>query len=299
MKINSYPKVFALGHSAIKDLFEDEVIIQEKVDGSQFSFCKTDDGQTYFKSHHCEVFEGDNSMFQQAVIAVGNIADKLKTNWIYRGEYLRTQHHNVLNYNRVPKNYIIIFDINIGLEDYLRPNDVKEEANLIGFEAVPTFFKGKIVNFEQLKELLNEQSCLGGTKVEGIVIKNYNRFGRDKHCLMGKWVKEEMKEKISKGGNKDKSHKDVLTLIGNQYRTEAKWHKAIQHLSEQGLLVNEPKDIGLLLKEIHQDTLEECKEEIKEQLFKWGWKKIAKIISAGFPEWYKEQLAKRQFNEKN
>lgn len=34
----SYPKVYNLGHSAIKDLFHDEVVIQEKLDGSQFSF---------------------------------------------------------------------------------------------------------------------------------------------------------------------------------------------------------------------------------------------------------------------
>lgn len=295
MLLNSYPKVFSIGHAAISELFEDDVIIQEKIDGSQFSWCKTEDGELHFKSHHKEVFDGDNSMFKEALEAVKNVQDKLHPNWVYRGEYLRTPHQNVLNYSRIPKNHIIIFDINIGLEHYLRYENIVVEANKLDFEVVSAFFEGKVNNFEQLKSFLEKESILGGTKIEGIVIKNYSRFGKDKHCLMGKWVKEEMKESISKGG-KTKGGKDIFTEIGLSLKTEAKWLKAIQHLREQGLLVNEPKDIGILLKEINEDTLSECKEEIQEKLFKWGWKHIARIVSAGFPSWYKEYLAKQQFN---
>lgn len=36
--LNSYPKVYALGHPALAGLFDGPVIVQEKVDGSQFSF---------------------------------------------------------------------------------------------------------------------------------------------------------------------------------------------------------------------------------------------------------------------
>lgn len=297
MKLSSYPKVFNLGHKAIEDLLKDDVIVQEKVDGSQFSWCKTADGILHFKSHHKEVYDGDSSMFDEALVSVKAVADKPKPGWIYRGEYLRIPHHNVLTYGRIPANHIIIFDITIGLEEYLPYYEVEKEAKRLGFEVVPIFFQGKITDFEQLKELLETESCLGGTKIEGVVIKNYYRFGRDKHCLMGKWVKEEMKEKISKGGE-TKSHKDILTVLGVKYRTEARWFKAIQHLREQGLLVDEPKDIGILIKEINNDVLVEEQEEIKEAVFKWAWKSISRIITAGFPEFYKEFLAKRQFAEK-
>lgn len=294
MLINSYPKVFNLGHSAITELFEDEVVIQEKIDGSQFSFCKTADGQLHFKSHHKEVFDGDNSMFKEAVEAVKNTQDKLKVGWIYRGEYLQKPKHNVLCYNRVPQNNIIIFDINDSLENYLTPIEVDYRADELGFEYVPTFHVGKIDNFEQLKELLETESCLGGTKIEGIVIKNYYRYGRDKKVLMGKWVKEEMKEKIQKG-SRSKGGKDIITEIGLSLKTKARWLKAVQHLQELGLLTNEPKDIGPLLRRVNEDIIEEEKEAIKEQVFKWAWKKIARIATAGLPEWYKEQLAKKQF----
>lgn len=44
-------------------------------------------------------------------------------------------------------------------------------------------------------------------------------------------------------------------------------------------------------------TLAECHEEIKEQLFKWAWKSISRQVTAGFPEFYKDLLAKKQFEE--
>lgn len=36
--IPSYPKIYNLGHDAINNLFESQVEISEKLDGSQFSF---------------------------------------------------------------------------------------------------------------------------------------------------------------------------------------------------------------------------------------------------------------------
>ena len=35
---HSFPSVYAVGHAALADLFLDDVIVEEKVDGSQFSF---------------------------------------------------------------------------------------------------------------------------------------------------------------------------------------------------------------------------------------------------------------------
>lgn len=298
MKIWSYPSIYQLGHSAITNLFDGNVVIQEKLDGGQFSWLKDEQGNLHFRSHHAEVFDGSNSMFQEGVDVVKAITSKLTPNWIYRGEFLSKPKHNVLCYNRIPNNHIYLFDINIGLEQYLDFGNVIQEANKLGFEPVKTIFceKGEFINFEYLKTLLDTESILGGTKIEGLVIKNYERFGKDKHCLMGKYVTEKMKEKIQ-GANKGTSGSDIITEIGLSLKTEARWLKAVQHLSERGLLVNEPKDIGILMKEINLDVLKEEKDEIKEQLFKWCWPKISRIIAAGCPEWYKERLAKIQFEK--
>jgi len=298
MKINSYPSVYALGHAAIANLFEGNVIIQEKIDGSQFSWMIDDSGCLHFRSHHAEIFDGSNTMFNEGIEAIKEVADELCPNWVYRGEYLRKPKHNVLTYSRIPDNHIYLFDINIGLEQYCDRKSVYTEAMGLDFEPVKTIYEGdgSKVDFEYLKSLLDTESILGGTKIEGLIIKNYEQFGKDKHCLMGKWVKEEMKERMSKGGGKF-NHKDIIFTIVQSLRTEARWQKAIQHLGEQELLVNEPKDIGLLMKEINLDVLKEETDYIKDKLFKQFWPQISRMITGGFPEWYKECLAKQQFNK--
>ena len=43
------------------------------------------------------------------------------------------------------------------------------------------------------------------------------------------------------------------------------------------------------------DIRAECEDEIKEALFKWAWPEIQRQVTKGMPEWYKEQLAKSQF----
>ncbi|KKK80799.1 hypothetical protein LCGC14_2819850, partial [marine sediment metagenome] len=37
-KLRSYGKVYNIGHAAVVELFDDEVTVEEKIDGSQFSF---------------------------------------------------------------------------------------------------------------------------------------------------------------------------------------------------------------------------------------------------------------------
>jgi len=295
--MNSYPKIYALGHAAISELLLDYVVVQEKVDGSQFSFGVLD-GELQFKSRKCNLhIEDDTNMFHDGIVAISEIKDKLHPGWTYRGEYLRRPKHNAITYNRIPKRCVIIFDINPGLEHYLLPHEVYDECLRLGLEMVPTFCSRKIDNFDTLKELLDQTSVLGGSKVEGIVIKNYHRFGKDKKVLMGKWVREEFKEAMRSNPGGAKSSMDILMQIATKYKTEARWEKAVQHLRDDGRLTNEPKDIGPLIKEVREDVIAEEGDAIKEELFAWAKKKILPYVTGGLPEWYKEKLAKRQFGD--
>ena len=56
-----------------------------------------------------------------------------------------------------------------------------------------------------------------------------------------------------------------------------------------------PKDIGPLMVEIKGDTLAEEEDYIKEQLYSWALPTLSRKLGQGFPEWYKEQLAAKQF----
>lgn len=290
----SYPKVWSLGHSGIKELLFDEVIVEEKVDGSQFSFGRFD-GVLHCKSKGAEInIEYPEKMFSNAVEVVKNLP--LADGFTYRAEYLKTPKHNVLAYDRIPKDHLIIFDISTGIEDYLSYNGKKEEAQRLGLECVPVLFSGKIEDPSAIVELLNTISVLGGQKVEGIVIKNYTRFGIDKKILIGKYVSEAFKEVHGaewKEANPTKT--DVIAHLIASYKTPARWNKAIQHLKEAGKLTQSPKDIGLLIREVQDDIEGEEKEEIKNKLYANAIQHIKRGVVGGLPEYYKEHLVKEQF----
>jgi hypothetical protein len=290
----SYPKVWALGHSGIKELLFDEVIVEEKIDGSQFSFGRFD-GVLHCKSKGAEInIEYPEKMFSNAVDVVKKL--DLTDGFTYRAEYLKTPKHNVLAYDRIPKDHLIVFDISIGMEEYLVPETKLSEANRLGLECVPVLFKGSIENPASIVELLNTTSVLGGQKVEGIVIKNYRRFGIDKKILIGKYVSEAFKEVHgAEWREANPTKNDVIAHLIASYKTPARWNKAIQHLKEAGKLTQSPKDIGALIREVQDDIEAEEKEEIKNKLYANAIQHIKRGVVGGLPEFYKEYLMKEQF----
>lgn len=296
MMLNSYPQIFALGHRYIKDLFLDDVLIEEKVDGSQFSFGRMS-GELFCRSKGCKIHvNAPGSMFSKAVESVSKL--DLHDGWTYRGEYLQKPKHNALAYSRIPNNHVIIFDINTGLENYLTYDEKKRESERIGLEIVPILYYGKVDNPETLLSFLEHDSILGGQKIEGVVVKNYSRFGQDKKVLMGKYVSEKYKEVHNKEwGESNPKNTDIVQSIVVAYRTDARWMKAVQHLKERGELTDSPKDIGLLIKEAQSDIVKECADEIKELLWNKYKSTILRGATSGLPEWYKQELLGLQFDD--
>lgn len=299
MYLHSYPHIYHLGHKAISELLTDAVYVQEKVDGSQFSFCLDEDGTVVTRSKGAIIYrETADKLFKEAVEYVHSIKDKLIPGYTYRGEVLCRPRHNTLAYDRMPRHNIVLFDINTGEETYLTYASMLIYAEGLDLEVVPLMFTGMVESAEQLKQFLDRDSFLGGQKVEGVVIKQVNTFffGSDKKALMAKYVSEAFKE--IHGGEWRKNNptqKDVIEKVAMLYKTPARWHKSVQHLREAGQIEDSPRDIGILMKEVNLDVLKECKEEIKEELFKQAWPRISRIITAGLPTWYKKELLKEQF----
>lgn len=297
--IPSYPKIWNIGHYKISRIFNTPVLVQEKIDGSQFSFGIID-GKLGARSKGADIYvEAPPKLFQAAIDVVQSIVDKLLPDHVYRGEYLSKPKHNTLAYERIPKNNIVLFDVQKIDEEFMEPDWVTNEANRIGLEPSLTLYNGKIESLEKLQELLEKDSILGGTKVEGVVIKNYEE--RDDHTwnpLMGKYVSEAFKE-VHKGDWKQRNPgmTDVIERIISMYRTPARWEKAVFRMRDTGELLNEPKDIGPLIKSVQADTREETEDEVKEILFKYAWPKIQRRLGHGLAEWYKEKLAGEAFGE--
>jgi len=151
------------------------------------------------------------------------------------------------------KKHLVLFDVDRGCEDYLSYKEKVKESERLGIDVVPLLFHGKVSDHKQLHELLQKESFLGGNKVEGIVVKNYNRFGQNGKILIGKHVSEEYKETQKKDWKKQNpGQRDIINIISDMLKTKARWEKAIQHIRDEG----------------------------------------------GFPEYYKNKLMEKQFDEK-
>ncbi len=301
MQLPSYPKVFAIGHAAIQSLFTGPVTVQEKVDGSQFSFGNIG-GKLLCRSKNQAVGDGGNveGMFKEAVATAARIFDLglLAEGLIVRAEFLQKPKQNTIVYSRIPDGHLIVFDMGYAGEHYLDYNTVVDKAIAMGLETVPLVGGGEIKNPKVLLEILEQESILGGSKVEGIVVKNYSRFcEKDGKVMMGKFVREDFKERNTKAWKgKNKPGKDVVQNIIAQLRTEARWEKSFQHLKEEEKILGEPRDIGPLVGAVNKDVLAEESEWIKETLFDGYKKTVAYGVTKGLAEWYKKKLMESAFS---
>ena len=297
---HSFPSVYAMGHAAVADLLLDPVLVEEKVDGSQFSFGHFPGHPDWpdgwqFRSKGATIQPlAPPDMFKGACSFARTL--DVKPGWTYRAEVLAKPKHNVLAYERTPKGNLILFDINPAQEVYLTRPEKEAEAARLGLEIVPVLHDGMVENVEQFRSFLDRTSILGGQKIEGVVVKNYKRFGRDKKALMGKFVSEAFKEvHAAEWKSSNPTSSDIVQQAIARYRTPARWAKALQHLRDAGQIEGSPRDIGLLMKEVPEDTLKECEQEMKDFVWAWAWGHIRRGLGHGLPEWYKQVLLESQF----
>ena len=176
--LSSYPKIRPVGHKLLDGLFDGTVLpIQEKIDGSQFSFGRLDD-QLIMRSKNVRIENHDvPKIFRFAVKYILELYNngKLTEGYVYRGEVLETPKHNTLVYGRIPRHNIILFDIMRAPESYIDYKSLCYNAQQLDLEAVPLLGTTKHpLTREQLNKYFQFESILGGTKIEGIVIKNHH-----------------------------------------------------------------------------------------------------------------------------
>lgn len=301
--ISAFPKIFAVGSEYIPSLFDGEVEVTEKVDGSQFSF-----GLVNGTLEMCSkgaIIQPDYppKMFEAGVKQVLDVASKLPDNIQYFCEFLSKNKHNVLTYSSTPKGHLALFGMRVDGKFASNHAYLKEQAGHVGIDVVPLLYKGKLDTVDKLHELLERESFLGGPKIEGVVVKNYNQpfllGGQPIPIMMGKYVSEAFKEIHRKNWSAENTGQGRWDVFKSQFRTEARWQKAVQHLTEKGELEGEPRDIGKLMKEVSLDIIAEEKEAILKVLWNEFGKDVIRVGVHGLPEWYKNELAKKAFANMN
>lgn len=291
-----YPKVLTLGSYQTERALIGPVAIQEKVDGSQFRFWVSPDGEIQYGSHHRQIHVGENyGMFKEAVEYLESIKDKI-TKFAcpayFFCEYLAKPKQNCIKYARVPKNHLILFDAYINNKWMPYFDGLEDLAYHFDIERIPQFDFGE-TTVDKLREYFDRESFLGGEKIEGVVVKNYKEdimIGGQLRPTFVKMVRPEFKEQHSK---EHKGHKKTLEEWMGEFKTEARWQKAVQALQEEGKIEVSPRDIGPLFVQIHKDISEEEKDNISHYLYRHFIGEIMRRSTAGLADWYKEQLLKR------
>lgn len=303
-RLSSYSKVWAVTHMQAERVFDGEVVVQEKVDGSQFSFGNLD-GELHCRSKGQAIGPGGNQegMFGKGVHTASLI---FRTGTIPKGlcvrcEYLEKPRHNTLSYTRVPTGNLVIYDITEqdGSEIYLPPERVHHYAVMWGLETVPLLHYGPLTRREfgeKLKTWMDRESFLGGSKIEGVVVKNYAKCDQFGKFLCAKFVSDQFKEQ-NHANWEAQSHGSAIDQLIASFNREAIWNKSIQHLRDEGQLLNAPQDIGRLIGEIKKDFHEEHGEMIKRKIFREFYSDVERGIMRGFPEWYKQKLQESLTND--
>jgi hypothetical protein len=300
--LESYAGIYHVKHRATECLWNNPVVVQEKIDGSQISFgivspSEGAEPRLCIRSKGAEIQpDGPEKLFAAGVRTIRGLESRLLPGTIYRGEYLSKPKHNALSYDRIPADNIILFDVEFLPGWFMVPNALKAEATRLGLESVPTLYLGPMDLAGFLAgDWFNTMSVLGGQNIEGVVVKNYAEMDPNskRYPLMAKWVSAAFREVHAaewKSANPNKN--DIVAALVGALMTPARYQKAVIHLAERGELVNAPQDIGKLMVEVRADVERECGAEIAKKLVEWAMPQILRGVAGGVPAWYKALLVK-------
>ena len=290
----SYGKVINLGNPMTENALIGEVIVQEKLDGSQFRWGVNEDGILVIGSRKKDITDDPDGLFISGWDYLRSIEEtilKYPKNTYFFGEYMKTAQHNTLKYDAIPTNHIMLFDC-IKDGKYVDKQTLEFIAKDLNIDVVPELYKGTIT-VDGIKELLAlAKPYLGGEMIEGVVVKNYTQtilLGGSVFPLFTKYVQPAFREKHM--GNKEFQPKvQFMEELKEELRNPNRWEKAYQHLKEVGELTGELRDIPTIMNEVKKDIEEEEKEYIKERLYKKFSSEIIRNSVRGLPEWLKEKL---------
>lgn len=302
--IPSYWKSANIGDPKLVEFFTnspDGWIVEEKADGSQFSFAVVN-GELSARSRSKQLdLDAPEKMFIKVVDSVKKLFESgaLPDNTIFRGEAITSEKHNTLKYSRVPKHHVIIF----GVEDAISGSPLTRDqmdvvCELAGLETVPLFLRYSGSGADLLTilhDLLKNTSVLGGALVEGVVVKRVGKqvFYMDRP-VFAKLVSEQFREQHKVAWSESNPGKeDIIQRLTLSLGGPARYAKAVQHLREAGEFTESVKDIGNIIKEVKRDVIEEGEELAKQALWEWAKEKIARAAGAGVPQWWKNQLANK------
>lgn len=303
-----FPKVLGLGQPLLSEIFDDPVDLSSKIDGSQVRIHLTE-SNVQCGSKNVDI--ADDKMFNIAHRQTERIWNE--NQWKMWGsditlftEFLNKPKHNVLSYSRVPKNNLYLFGALIDGK-HLKTEELIELATEIDIEPPHIIASQvKIDNPEDLNSYLETESVLGGTKVEGIVIRNSYRsyppllvstMAFDGYPLVGKLVRDDFKERLNVEWSGKKQRETPLNKVASEFFTDARFRKAIQHLNDEEKITYEMNNLKDIIPEFYSDLIDEERQEIMELALDDFWRQLKRKSDNFVVKEWKRYLVDKQFSE--
>lgn len=172
-----------------KDLFKQEVVVTEKVDGSQMAVgWKNDQPYIQAKNSHIPQMDKRKAYYGVWSWAWKNITrfEKLKGHLVF-GEWVRVQHS--LPYDDLP-DWFIAFDVWDNIESkFLDFEEGQRFASSIGFSTIPVIYRGYL-KYPELPELVEARKSNFSTSqlVDKTKFDDEERFHIRNYKVGDRWV---------------------------------------------------------------------------------------------------------------
>jgi hypothetical protein len=279
--MSKYSKIKLIGHKDNKDIYlspGDLIVIQEKMDGSNFRFAFNDGAVTFGSREQVLTEEAQKENYW--VQAVTHITDKVNDELIdkydgyaFYGECLRPKRKILYDQDRIPP--FLGFDV-MRDGEYLYWRDTKTIFEELGLGFVPVIgqFSAEAVrelNEERIKELIPKSAYRDGP-AEGVVFKNAKR---------GIYAKFVFEPEVQKTPRKDRPKDPDLAIAEefvHKYATSVRIQKKIISLLEEGHELDMPL-MKYLPMRVLDDIVEEEAEEIMTNFPSFDVRKVKGILS--------------------
>lgn len=273
----------------------DQIIIQEKFDGSCASFCYENGELKAFSRKHELDYQKTLNGFWNYVQSLNPEEYKDDANYIYFGEW--TNKNKIIYFEQWNKHFLC-FDIFDNENKCWMPQKfVKQQCEKHNLNYIHTFYEGEFISWDHVKSFMNSPQY--GDTQEGCVCKNQSKLN-DPDCrnpfylkVVNDAFKESMKTRVKVIDPEKEAEKQQIQSLIESIVTKNRVEKMLHKLVDEGILPQEitPKDMGTVARNLPKRIFEDCikeEPEIMQAAGEYGGKmcsattmKIAKEIVLG------------------
>jgi len=292
--MKKYTKIRRLGHERNQGILQrGNLILKEKLDGANFRFTVTEEGEILCGSKNVEYQDESDvdGRFRDAIKCVKQKFEEAEENSFYYPRYTFFAENMVkhsLDYPFEEMPQIIGFDVYDHEENcYLSHTEAYEMFNSLGIKTAPIVDSFDAEEFDPEEYEVPESNFRDG-KMEGVVIINQDLHEdqRSGFSTRAKTVTDEFAEKHKKatGARQSKEAIHGHEKVVSKYCTDGRIRKHIGKMKDEGrdlgmeLMANQDGSAGLPIR-VSTDILEEEADEIVKRNDKINWKEYRSLVA--------------------